>query len=78
MYRPLDFEKCKELYLHPSEIAIREEYLEIVRKHGNGRWAFDELEWKIYVDRAEEYESMSEDEKFIVNFYMMAFRSLYK
>ena len=42
MYRPLDFEKCKELYLHPLEIAIRDEYLRIVKKHGNGRWAFDE------------------------------------
>ena len=78
MYRPLDFEKCKELYLHPLELEIRDEYLKIVRKHGNGRWAFDELEWKIYVDGIDKYESMSEDEKFIINLYMMAFRSLYK
>lgn len=78
MYKPLDFENCKELYLHPIEISIRDEYLDIVKKHGNGRWAFDELEWKVYIDRIDEYESMNEEEKIILNLYMMAFRSLYK
>lgn len=78
MYKPLDFESCKELYLHPIEIAIRDEYLDIVKKHGNGRWAFDELEWKVYIDRIDEYESMNEEDKLILNLYMLAFRSLYK
>lgn len=78
MYKPLEFENCKELYLHPIEIAIRDEYLDIVKKHGNGRWAFDELEWKVYIDRIDEYESMSDEEKLILNLYMLAFRSLYK
>lgn len=78
MYRPLDFEKCNELYLHPLELAIRDEYLRIVKKHGNGLWAFNELEWKIYVDGIDKYESLNKDEKLIVNLYMKAFRSLYK
>jgi hypothetical protein len=49
-----------------------------VNKHGVGKWGFDELEWEIYVKNADAYEALSEEEKFILNNYMIAFRSLYK
>ena len=57
---------------------IREKYMEIVEKHGNGKWAFDELEWWLYVQNIDMYESFSEEEQWEINTYMQSFRSLYK
>lgn len=65
-------------YLHPIELKVRERYLQLVNKHGVGKWGFDELEWEIYVKNIDAYEALSEEEKFILNNYMIAFRSLYK
>lgn len=65
-------------FLHPIEQKIRERYLQLVNKHGVGKWGFDELEWEIYVKNIDAYEALSEEEKFILNTYMFAFRSLYK
>jgi hypothetical protein len=65
-------------FLHPIELKVRERYLQLVNKHGVGKWGFDELEWEIYVKNADAYEALSEEEKFILNNYMIAFRSLYK
>lgn len=65
-------------FLHPIELKVRERYLQLVNKHGVGKWGFDELEWEIYVKNIDAYEALSEEEKFILNNYMIAFRSLYK
>lgn len=79
MYRPLDLNNDLEcLFMHPIEARLRNMFLEIVKKHGNGLWAFEELEWKVYVEYIDEYEAMNEDDKFHMNVFMKAFRSLYK
>ena len=78
MARPVEMDLRKHLYLHPIELYVRDLYLEIIQKHGNGKWAFEELEWKIYVEDIDKYEALSEYDKIILNLYMKAFRSLYK
>lgn len=79
MYRPLDLNNELECsFMHPVEAKLRNMFLQIVQKHGNGVWAFEELEWKVYVEGINEYEAMSEEDKFHMNVFMKAFRSLYK
>ena len=64
--------------MHPFHEKLKERFLEIVQTHNNSLWAFETLEWEVYVKAIDEYEVLSEDEKFILNSYMFAFRSLYK
>jgi hypothetical protein len=79
MYKPLDLNNELEcLFMNPIEAKLRNAFLKIVEKHGNGYWAFEELEWKVYVEHIDEYEAMNEDDKFHMNVFMKAFRSLYK
>ena len=79
MYKPLDLNNELEcLIMNPIEAKLRNAFLKIVEKHGNGSWAFDELEWKVYVEHIDDYEAMNEDDKFHTNVFMRAFRSLYK
>lgn len=78
VHAPVRADEKLELYLHPIEIKIRSRYLEIVKKHGNGLWALEELTWEIYVKHIDEYEALSEDEKYILNMYMRVLRCLYK
>ena len=79
MYKPLDMSdelECK--LMHPIEAKLRRKFLEIVKKHGNGLWAFEELEWLVYIDHIDDYEAMNEDDKYLMNLFMRSFRSLYK
>ena len=78
MVLPTDNENKLSSFLHPIEQKIRERYLQLVNKHGVGKWGFDELEWEIYVKNIDAYEALSEEEKLVLNTYMFAFRSLYK
>ena len=79
MYKPLDMRDELECALmHPIEAKLRMKFLDIVKKHGNGQWAFEELEWLVYVENIDEYEALSEDDKIRLNVFMRAFRSLYK
>ena len=78
MILPTDNEIKLGEFLHPIEQRVRERYLQLVDKHGVGKWAFDELEWEIYIKNIDAYEALSDDDKLILNAYMFAFRSLYK
>lgn len=79
MYKPLDLKDELECVLmHPIEAKLRRKFLDIVKKHGNGQWAFEELEWLVYVEHIDDYEAMDEDDKIHLNVFMRAFRSLYK
>jgi len=79
MYKPLDLDnELESALMHPLEAEMRNRFLNIVKKHGNGIWAFEELEWEVYVRDIDRYESMSEEDKIILNKFMFAFRSLYK
>ena len=75
---PANIEENLELYMHPIQIKARNRFLEICKEHGNGKWAFERVEWEVYVDNIDAYEALSEDEKWILNTFMIAFRSLYK
>ena len=70
--------KNLEYYYHPYELKIRTRYEEIVRKHGNGLWAIDELEWEVYNKYRDQYEALDEDGKYIVNMFMKTLSCLYK
>ena len=78
MHVPVNVDKNLENYLHPIEIKIRNRYLEIVQKHGNGLWALEELVWEIYDKHIDDYEALSNEDKYILNSYMKVLRSLYK
>ena len=78
MYRPVNMEEKKGLYMHLLEAYARDKFLEFARAHGNGLWAFETLEYHIYVENIDKYERLNEDEKFILNSFMKSFRSLYK
>ena len=78
MILPSENDNRLHVFLHPIEEKIRTRYLQLVDKHGVGLWAFDELEWEIYIKSIDEYEALSQEEKYILNAYMFAFRSLYK
>ena len=78
MNLPVNIDMNKELYMKPVQIKAREAFLKLAQKHGNGRWAFEELEWLLYVQNIDAYESLSEEDKFDLNTFMISFRSLYK
>ena len=78
MNLPVNIDMNKELYMKPVQIKAREAFLKLAKKHGNGKWAFEELEWLLYVQNIDAYESLNEVEKFDLNTFMIAFRSLYK
>lgn len=77
-YVPVNVDKKITLYLHPIEIKLRDRYLEIVEKHGNGLWALEELVWEVYDKHIDEYEALNEDDKYVLNMYMKVLRCLYK
>lgn len=77
-HAPVRVDENLENYLHPIEIKIRTRYLEIIQKHGNGLWALEELTWEIYDKHVDEYNALSEDEKYILNMYMKVLSCLYK
>ena len=77
MCKPLDL-KDECAFMHPIEAKLRMKFLDIVKKHGNGQGAFEELEWLIYVENIDKYEAMDEEDKIRLNLFMRAFRSLYK
>ena len=79
MYKPLDLNNELEcLFMNPIEAKLRNAFLKIVEKHGNGSWAQEELSWIIYIKHIDEYESLNEEDKFTLNMFMNTIRSLYK
>ena len=78
MSYPTKINEVIYLYLHPIEVKLRDRYLEIVQKHGNGLWALEELVWEVYDEHIDDYEKLNEEDKYILNMYMRVLRSLYK
>lgn len=68
----------EEVIMHPFHEKLKKRFLEIVATHNVAVWAFETLEWEVYIKSIDEYEALSEEEKFTLNTYMIAFRSLYK
>lgn len=57
---------------------LKETFLQMVAKHGNGRWAYEELEWWLYERDKDWYNSFNEDQKHELESYMISFRNFYK
>jgi hypothetical protein len=48
-----------------------------VEKHGNCKWALDELEWLIYDKYKAFYDDLPEEDKFIIGRYISSLRKLH-
>lgn len=56
--------------MHCLEKVLLCKFMELVQKHGNGKWALDELQWLVYEKHREEYNKLSEEDKYIVCMYI--------
>lgn len=45
-------------------------FLGLLEKHGNPKWAREELDWIIFVEQGEIFENLSEHEQWIVRNYL--------
>lgn len=59
------------------EKILEHMYMEILDKHGNPKWAVEELEWKIFVEMADEFEKLQPHEQWIIRNYMGALQKLH-
>ena len=59
------------------EKALLNKFMEIVQKHGNGKWALDELQWLIYEKHKEEFNKLSDEDKYIVYMYIANLKRLH-
>lgn len=58
--------------------VLKNKMIEFSQKHGNGKWAYEELEWWLYETQQKNLAMLNEDEMFEINTFMNSFRSLYK
>lgn len=56
--------------MHYLEQLLQWKFMEIVQKHGNGKWALDELQWLIYEKHREEFNNLPEEDKYVVCMYI--------
>ena len=56
--------------MHYLEELLQYKFLQIVEKHGNGKWALDELQWLIYDKYRTLYDDLSDEDKYIVCMYI--------
>lgn len=63
--------------MHYLEQLLQCKFIQIVAKHGNGKWAIDELEWLIYDKYKAFYDDLPEEDKFIIGRYISSLRKLH-
>ena len=78
IHSPVNMDLKKYLYLEPVQVAARDAFLQLVKKHGNGMWAIEELNWLIYTKHKDRYNALNEQEKYDLDMFMKSFTSLYK
>ena len=54
------------------EQKLQNKFLAIISKHSNAKWAREELEWLVYSEYKNDYDKLSEDDKFMVDNYFAA------
>ncbi len=54
------------------EQKLQNKFLDIISKHSNAKWAREELEWLVYSEYKNDYDKLSEDDKFMVDNYFAA------
>lgn len=59
------------------EKRITDAFLKIVEKHGNGKWAKDELNYLVFEVHKGEFEKLSEEDKDAVRRVMNAYDKIY-
>ena len=56
---------------------LKIKFIDIVRKHNNCKWAYEELHWLVYSHCRAEYDNLTEEDKRAVDDYMSALRKLH-
>ena len=62
--------KRSDLMYVPVEKILSDKYLEIMERHNNSKWAYDELHYLVYDAYIGEYNNLSESDKKDVNHFM--------
>ena len=52
-------------------------YLGLLDQHGNSNWAIAEMEWKIFVVYAQQFERLDTDQQWEVRNYLGGLKKLY-
>ena len=53
-------------------------FLDIIERHYNGKWTTEEMEWISFVRDSEYFNSLSEDDQWIIRNYLDALAKIYK
>lgn len=61
----------------PVEKIVTDKFCKIVEKHGNGKWALDELEYLIFEAYRGEFENLCEDDQWAVRHVIDAYKKIY-
>lgn len=59
------------------ERDLKNTFVYFVSSHGNGRWATNELEYKVFHDNYFNFYNLSEEFQWIVRMYIKALRFIY-
>lgn len=59
------------------EKILEHMYMEILDKHGNPKWALEELEWKVFVEMGDQFEKLNSHEQWEVRNYIDALNKLH-
>ena len=59
------------------ERKLEGRFLEIIRKHMNGKWASDELHWEVFVKHGYAFGQLTEANQWIVRNYMDGLTKIY-
>ena len=59
------------------EKILEQMFMDILSKHGDPKWALEELEWKVFVEMADQFEKLQPDEEWEVRNYLGALNKLH-
>lgn len=60
------------------ELSILNKFVKILKKHSNPIWAYDELEYLIFVKHVDLFNALNEDDQWEVRTVMIALKKIYK
>ena len=53
-------------------------FLDIIERHYSGKWTTEEMEWITFVRDSEYFNSLSEDDQWVIRNYLDALAKIYK
>lgn len=63
--------------MHYLEWLLETKFMDILKKHGNCKWAYEELDWWIFTKCYEFYKDLPEEDKWVVINYIDALKKLH-